>query len=261
MKPIDHDDIDNLPGSRLEKDDTFTFRCYPEIGCFNRCCLNLNLFLYPYDVIRLKQNLGITSDEFLDRYVDIVLRDGNYFPDVLLRMRENESGACPFLESVGCRVYSDRPGTCRMFPVERGVFLNHRSKPNRWVHFFRPPEFCLGKHEQQEWTTATWEKDQDAETYHQMAVRWADVKRLFQSDPWGTEGPHGAKAKMAFMSTYNMDRFREFVLNSSFLKRYKIKSAVIKSIKKDDVALLKLGMDWVKVFVWGISSRTIRPRR
>ncbi len=40
---------------------------------FSLCCRNLNLFLYPYDVIRLKKGLEITSDQFLDKYVDIVL--------------------------------------------------------------------------------------------------------------------------------------------------------------------------------------------
>jgi Fe-S-cluster containining protein len=260
MKSIDSNDIDNLPGSRLKPHETFSFRCYPGIGCFNRCCRNLNLFLYPYDVLRLKNNLNMSSDAFLDQYVDVVLRDGNSFPDVLLRMREDNEKTCPFLNRDGCRVYPDRPDTCRTFPVEQGVLYDHRLQRNQWVHFFRPPDFCLGQYEQQEWTAASWEKDQAAEAHHRMTARWAEVKRLFQSDPWGVEGPHGAKAKMAFMSTYNMDRFREFVLHSSFLKRYKLKSALIKTIETDDVALLKLGMDWVKLFVWGIPSKKIRPR-
>ena len=60
-----------------------------------------------------------------------------------------------------------------------------------------------------------------------MTAKWAEVKRLFQSDPWGVEGAHGRKAKMAFMATYNLDRFREFVFSSTFLKRYKLKKEII----------------------------------
>ena len=59
MKYIDEKDLNNLPGIQLKPGDSFAFRCHPDIACFNRCCRNLNLFLYPYDVIRLKGALGI----------------------------------------------------------------------------------------------------------------------------------------------------------------------------------------------------------
>jgi len=65
---------------------------------------------------------------------------------------------------------------------------------------------------------------------------------------------------MAFMATYNIDRFRDFVFQSSFLKRYKIKSVLLKKLKTDDVHLLKFGFEWVKVFVWGMPSKVIRLR-
>ena len=79
MKKVDNDEIDELPGIPIEGNDTFYFRCHPDVSCFNRCCRNLNLFLYPYDVVRLKQCLGITSDEFLDKYVNVVLIPANFF--------------------------------------------------------------------------------------------------------------------------------------------------------------------------------------
>jgi hypothetical protein len=62
------------------------------------------------------------------------------------------------------------------------------------------------------------------------------------------------------MATYNIDRFRDFVFQSSFLKRYKIKSAIRKKLKTDDVRLLKFGFEWVKVFIWGMQSKDIRLR-
>ena len=91
-----------------------------------------------------------------------------------------------------------------------------------------------------------------------MSARWAEVKRLFQSDPWGIEGPNGQKAKMAFMAAYNIDRFHDFVFKSSFLKRYHVKSKTLKKIKKDDVALLKFGFGWIKYFLWGIKTSQIK---
>jgi hypothetical protein len=107
---------------------------------------------------------------------------------------------------------------------------------------------------------ASWSRDQDAEGYHRMTIRWAELKRFFQTDPWGTEGPDGQKAKMAFMATYNIDRFREFVFHSSFLKRYKVKFEILKKIRADDEQLLQFGFDWVKLFLWNIRTKKIRPR-
>ncbi len=102
---IDYNELDQMEGRRLKESDTFHFRCHGRLACYNRCCRNLNLFLYPYDAIRLKKALSITSDSFLDRYVDAVLKEGTYFPHVLLRMREADEGACPFLVPEGCSVY------------------------------------------------------------------------------------------------------------------------------------------------------------
>ena len=53
MKPIEIEDIDKLPGIRIKENDTFCFRCHPEVECFNQCCRNLNLFLYKQDDLAL----------------------------------------------------------------------------------------------------------------------------------------------------------------------------------------------------------------
>ena len=260
MKYIDIGEIHNLPGRRLETDDTFNFRCYPEIACFNRCCRNLNLFLYPYDVVRLKKKLNMTSDEFLEKHVDIVLRPSNFFPDVLLKMSDNPEKTCPFLRTSGCSVYPDRPDTCRTFPVEQGIFYDVEQDKVETIQFFRPPDFCLGQHEKKVWTTRTWSKDQDAAMYNEMTARWSALKRMFQADPWGSQGIEGPKAKMAFMATYNMDRFREFLFRSTFLQRYKVTPKVLKRIRSSDADLMTFGFEWVKFYVWGIPSKDFRLR-
>jgi hypothetical protein len=65
---------------------------------------------------------------------------------------------------------------------------------------------------------------------------------------------------MTFMAAYNVDRFREFVLGSSFLKRFKVKPELLMKIKKDDTQLMLLGFDWIQLFLWGIKSPRLRPR-
>jgi len=260
MKIIASDNIEQLPGRRLDPDDRFSFRCHPGLSCFNRCCRNLNLFLYPYDVLRLKNRLGISSDRFIEEYVDVVLRAGQFFPEVVLRMAANDERTCPFLTGEGCSVYVDRPDTCRTFPVEQGALFEGNTGKSTPVFFYRPPDFCLGQHETRTWTIPTWTRDQEAEYYHRMTRRWSDIRRMLTSNPWGPEGPTGPRAKMTFMAGYNIDRFREFVFGSSFLKRYRVKPVLKKKLRRDDEALLLLSFDWIKLVLWQIPSKKIRLR-
>ena len=175
-------------------------------------------------------------------------------------MSSSSEKTCPFLTASGCSVYPDRPDTCRTFPIEQGVRYDGQRGKDTPVYFFKPPDFCRGQDENEEWTLSRWSRNQEADLYHKMTMRWAGVKRLFQDDPWGPEGPEGSKARMAFMATYNVDRFRDFIFQSSFLKRYKIKAVLLKKLKTDDVQLLKFGFEWVKLFVFGIKSKNIRLR-
>ncbi len=152
-----------LPEGAIDDDTLFAFDCNPGVSCFNRCCHNLNLFLYPYDVIRLKHHLKLSSDAFLERHVDVVLRDGCFFPEVLLSMSELPEKPCPFLSASGCSVYPHRPEACRMFPIEQGLVYDAKTRRNRKIHYFKPPGFCQGAKGGKHWTPAAWIKDQGAE--------------------------------------------------------------------------------------------------
>jgi uncharacterized protein len=258
VRSIDSKDIQKLPGRQIGAGQRFHFRCHADLACFNRCCRNLNLFLYPYDLLLLKNHLEMTAEAFLDAYVDVVLRPDNAFPDVLLRMRKDAEHTCPFLTAAGCAVYPARPDTCRTFPVEKGALFQEASKRPEMVSFFRPPAFCLGQHETQEWDLAGWAEDQEAGVHNRMTAEWAAIKRLFMQDPWGAEGPGGPRARMAFMAAYNLDSFRSFVFESSFLKRYRVKPALVRKLRRNENALLSFGFEWIKLFVWGLPSSQMR---
>ncbi|MCJ8501138.1 YkgJ family cysteine cluster protein [Desulfatitalea alkaliphila] len=261
MKYLDEDALQTLQGRVFGPEETFSFRCHPGVTCFNRCCHNLNLFLYPYDVLRLRQALAIPSDQFIDGYVDVVLRPGHFFPEVLLRMADGAGQPCIFLSAEGCRVYGDRPHTCRLFPMEQGARLDATSGRSEPMHIFRPPDFCQGPAEDRVWTVDAYVRDQGAEAYYPLTLAWAELHRRFVENPWGAEGPSGAKGRMAFMAAYNLDQFRDFVFQSSFLKRYKVAGALVRRLRSDDHALLQFGFEWIKVFVWGMRSQQIKPKK
>ena len=50
---------------------------------------------------------------------------------------------------------------------------------------------------------------------------------------------------MAFMACYNIDMFKQFVFESTFLKRYRIRPDIIDQIMVSDQELLLLGFEWI----------------
>ncbi|MFH0789406.1 MAG: YkgJ family cysteine cluster protein, partial [Pseudomonadota bacterium] len=48
--------------------DSFSFACHPGVSCFTECCRDLNCVLTPYDLLRLKKSLGMTSSDLLDQF-------------------------------------------------------------------------------------------------------------------------------------------------------------------------------------------------
>ena len=47
---------------------TFNFQCGPGVSCFTNCCRDVTIFLTPYDILRMKNKLGISSEEFIAQY-------------------------------------------------------------------------------------------------------------------------------------------------------------------------------------------------
>ena len=47
---------------RLNLNSTFKFKCHPNVKCFTKCCRGINIILTPYDIVRLKNRLGLSSE-------------------------------------------------------------------------------------------------------------------------------------------------------------------------------------------------------
>ena len=67
---------------RLGPESTFKFKCHPGVACFTECCRDINIILTPYDIIRLKNRLDLSSEEFLALYTEPQLLEKTGLPVV-----------------------------------------------------------------------------------------------------------------------------------------------------------------------------------
>ncbi|MEN8143193.1 MAG: YkgJ family cysteine cluster protein [Thermodesulfobacteriota bacterium] len=238
----------------------FNFACHSGVACFTRCCRDLQLFLYPYDIIRLKTRLGIDSEEFLNKYSGATKGANPCFPAVMLKMQDNEEKACPFLGEDGCEVYEDRPSACRTYPLERAVDRESSGGRPQEYYFMTDHEYCLGHQEDRSWTVKEWIKDQGLQYYNQKDDLWAELDTIFAvSSTWRGEGSAGPRQLLAFMVCYNVDRFRQYLNEHKLLDQFRLDKSRRKLIETDDDALLRFGFDWLKFVL--VDQPVLQPKR
>ncbi|MBD3298597.1 MAG: YkgJ family cysteine cluster protein [candidate division Zixibacteria bacterium] len=241
---------------RLSKDDTFAFACHSGVPCFNDCCGDVNIFLTPYDVIRLKTALGISSQEFLDRYTLMPFDKNLGYPVILLQMTDDDRKSCPFVKEDGCSVYNDRPWSCRMYPLGMASPGEGSEDLSDEFYFLLKESVCKGFREPKEQTVDEWLVDQGIVEYDEMGRDFKDLTL----HPFFQEGSKltPEKIEMFFMVCYNIDRFRDFVFKSSFLNKFEVDEDTVNAIREDDVALLKLGYKWLRFALFGEKSMTVK---
>jgi len=243
---------------RLGPDDHFNFACHPGVSCYNRCCADVNIFLSPYDVLRLKQRLGISSSEFLDRYTLLPVQKELKTPVVLLRMRDEQGAPCPFVGEAGCGVYADRPWPCRMFPL--GVAAR-RDTADGWqgerFYFLMREPACRGFEQPRQWSVREWLQDQGTDAYD----TWGEAYKELTLHPFFEQGGvlSPEKLQMFFIACYDLDRFRQFVFESTLLQRFEVDEDFVEEMRYDDTALLRFGFLWVRFSVFGEATLKARP--
>lgn len=242
---------------RLSEDSTFTFRCHKGVPCFNECCGDVNIFLTPYDIIRLKNNLGITSGEFLAKYTISPFDENLQYPVVMLKMEDDEKKSCPFVTEDGCSVYADRPWSCRMYPLGQASPKEGDETVEEEFYFLLKEATCKGFDEDKKWTVAEWIKDQGIDDYYELGTMFKEIA-LHESLREG-KGMSPEKIDMFFMVAYDIDRFRDFVFRSSFLDKFEVDKELESRLMEEDVELLKFGFKWLRFALFG--EKTIRIKQ
>ena len=247
----------NIAPVKFGLDDHFKFKCHSKIDCFTKCCKGINIILTPYDVIRLKRRLNLSSNEFLAIYTNPQLLEKTDLPVVTLKLLDDELQSCPFVREDGCIIYEDRPTTCRYYPLGVASLSHKEGADDNEFYFFVNEPHCHGFEENKEWKVREWRKDQGVDIHDEINAEWTDIVVKKRSFPANVKLTEQSKT-MFFMVSYNIDKFKEFVFGSSFLDRYDIDEETVAKIKEDEIALLNFGIKWLKWLLFKEGDFTIQ---
>ncbi|MEE9610865.1 MAG: YkgJ family cysteine cluster protein [Desulfatiglandales bacterium] len=234
----------------------FGFRCHRDIPCFTKCCADLNLILTPYDIVRIKNRLGMSSDAFLEQYTDTRMEEHTRFPLIKLNMNRDKSRRCPFVTREGCSIYEDRPGSCRIYPLGRASLKVDREKETREKFFIVNEGHCLGFEEGKQWTTEEWMADQGVDEYNAMNDQWLAI--ITSPKSLGQEKDIPRKIQMFYMASYDLDKFRRFIFESRFFDLFQGDAEKKEKLACDDVELMKFAFDWLNFSLFG--EKTIQVK-
>jgi Fe-S-cluster containining protein len=236
----------------------FHFDCHKNISCFTHCCAGLRLVLTPYDILRMKNRLNLSSGDFLERYTETVFESPSPFPMVKLKMEEDENAACPFVTPDGCTIYEDRPGACRIYPLGRAALKVGREKTAREKFFMVNEAHCLGFHEPKRWTVEEWVANEGVDDYNAMNDQWLEI--ITSRKSLGPVEDVRKKVQMFYMTSYNLDKFREFIFKSRFFERFEVAPDLRAELARHDTPLMKFGFDWLRFSLFGEKMIQANPR-
>ncbi|MEW6743561.1 MAG: YkgJ family cysteine cluster protein [Planctomycetota bacterium] len=242
---------------RLRLTDSFKFACHPKVSCFGDCCGDVNILLTPRDVLRLKHRLGLSSGEFLALHTILPQGEAVKLPAPLLKMRENAKKSCCFLGENGCSVYPDRPWACRMYPLGFAAPADP-ARSNEAFFFLLEEQGCAGFAEACTQTVAQWLHDQGVDRPDELDAFMQEVAAGGHLQRWRNEEPR--KLHMFFMATYDIDTFRRFIFDSSFLMRFELPEDEVERLRDDDEELLRFSVKWLEFSLLGRPALTMRAK-
>jgi Fe-S-cluster containining protein len=239
-------------------DDIFPFNCHPGVPCFNQCCQDVNIVLTPLDVLELARSQGMTTGEFLQQHTLMPITKELQLPMVMLKMRDDEAKRCPFVTEQGCGVYENRPWACRMYPLGMAIPPARAGETPEPVYFIFEDDHCKGRHQTdaKQWTPVQWRSDQGIDRRDELEQGFRDLV----SHPWFIGGRQldPKRIEMFHMACYNLDTFREFIFNSTFLERFEVEPDVQEELATNDEALLQFAFRWLRFALFGEPLMAVR---
>ena len=236
----------------LSLDDTFKFSCHAGVSCFNECCKDVNQFLTPYDVLRLKQHFKMTSSDFLETYTSRHVGPETGIPVRTLKNRPEDGFSCIFMSPEGCRVYDSRPSSCRTYPLARMLSRSRETGKMTVQYGLLVEPHCKGHEENHAQTVREWIASQDIAPYDDMNDRMMDIISLKNRL---LPGPLDDGQRQLFhMVYYDLDTFRQYLTDNYSCQKLNLSAESWKMIQENDTDLLKFGLVWLKHAIFGSFS-------
>lgn len=234
----------------VSPDTPMNFKCSSKNSCFNECCRDLNQTLTPYDILRLKKNLGISSQVFIKQYTSLHHGPESGLPILTFKSNPDTGHECPFVKPEGCSVYEDRPASCRMYPLARAIA---RSRDTGEIgEFFALIEepHCKGFCESSGQTVREWLEGQDVEEYNRQNDKLMELISLKNRIMPGKL--EGAQSDKFYLALYDLDEFRLEIFEKDLLKDLNVPAPVMEKLKASDEILLDFGIEWVRYMLFGV---------
>ena len=229
------------------------FRCYKGISCFNACCKRADATLAPYDIIRLKDRLGMTSTDFLAKYTVPFEMDGDGLPGI--KLKTTDEGACLLLDGdEGCSVYTDRPTVCRYYPV---ALLQIREKDgvgSQQNYSMVNEDHCKGHLEDRKLSIGDYRAEQGVAEYDDLNAEWYQLILKKKSAGPAVGKPPMASLRLFFLASYDIDTFRRFVLSENFRRTYVLPDAFYAEVEASDLDLLRFAYRFLRQVLFGERS-------
>jgi Fe-S-cluster containining protein len=239
----------------LTPENEFRFECHQGLNCFTRCCRNITIFLTPYDILRMRNALNISSGDFLADYTISMIGDAG-LPVVMLKMKDDEEKTCPFVTSEGCTIYPDRPWSCRIYPLQPES-TKITEKAGKQYYSVMDVPFCLGLGADRVLTLSEWIEEQGIAIYQEME---APFKKITTNEFLTQNKITNKKIQeMFYMACFDLDRFRRFIMESTFLERFEVEPEEVKKIKEDDIELYHFAIRWLEYGLLGQYVLNVKP--
>ncbi len=233
--------------------DPMKFDCSSQNRCFNDCCRDLSQALTPYDVLRMKNNMGMPSQKFLRKFTSRHVGPESGLPIIEFKFNPQTGHACPFVTSKGCSVYPDRPGSCRMYPLARAIARSRDTGQITQYFAVIEEDHCKGFGNETGQSVKDWLSGQDVEqhnTQNDKLMALISAKNTMLPGMLDIE-----QADAFYLALYNIDEFRRQIFEQDLLKGLGTPKHILDDVRKNDEVLLDLGLQWIQYKLFGIEMK------
>ena len=242
---------------QLGPEDTFQFNCHKGIACFNACCRNIDILLTPYDLLRLKRRLGLSSRELIDRDTVDFEMDAHGMPGLKLATKPG-TRECVHLTEQGCGIYEDRPSACRYYALGLLSMRRKDSPIDEDSYFVVKEEHCLGHAEPKTQTVREYRVEQGLEEYDAMNREWRQIILKKRSGGPAVGKPSPRSLELFFLASYDIEGFRRFVASPGFRALFELDPELEARLAEDDAALMRFAWRYLRQVLFGEVTLPVR---